>query len=50
MFSGNLACDVLLLSDETSLNIELNSLDSSSAVAIDAFRSSFMDWNSMLLP
>lgn len=35
--------------EETWFSKELNSLDSSSAVASDAFRSSFMDWNSMLL-
>lgn len=30
--------------EEASFRRELNSLDNSSAVAIDAFRSSFMDW------
>lgn len=35
---------VLLLLLDTSFSRELNSLDNSSAVASDAFRSSFIDW------
>lgn len=36
--------------EEASFIRELNSRDNSSAVAIDALRSSLMDWNSILLP
>ena len=35
---------MLLLLEEASFIRELNSWDNSSAVASDAFRSSFMDW------
>lgn len=44
------AVELPLLVEEISCRRELNSRDSSSAVAKDAFRSSVMDRNSMLLP